>query len=85
MVYEDVTPDIVRKIVRSWKLLVYPCVALTILSSFYPSKSDLAWIAGGTAAASIASSDEAKELPDNLLKAANAFLAGLNEDEGDIE
>lgn len=52
---------------------------LLILSSLYPSKKDLAVIFGGTALVSVASSEEAKKLPDNILKAANAFLEGVYE------
>ena len=49
-----------------------------LLQSMYPEKEDLTYIIGGatalTSAQYVAGSEEAKQLPDNVLKAANKFL-----------
>lgn len=52
---------------------------LVLCNSLYPDKEELAWIIGGAAAVSVATTEEAKKLPDNVLRAANTFLEGVAE------
>lgn len=49
-------------------------VAIWLLAAIYPSKSDVAYIVGGAALISVATTEEAKKLPDNVLRAANRLL-----------
>ncbi len=53
-------------------------VSFLFMSSFIPSKEDIKYIIGGAAvwnsAEYLASSEEAKQIPDNILKAMNSFL-----------
>lgn len=52
---------------------------LVLCNSLYPDKEELAWIIGGATAVSIATTEEAKKLPDNVFRAANTFLEGVAE------
>lgn len=61
-------------------ILVIPGFILTIL---VPSKEDIAWIVGGGITLNIAQSEEARQLPDNVLNAANQFLESIKESEED--
>jgi hypothetical protein len=53
---------------------------LLIVSVLIPSRSDLAFIIGGHYATHSA---EAQKLPDNILKAMNAFLQGIQKEKND--
>lgn len=54
-------------------------ITLSLIGSLYPSKEDLMWIIGGAGAIHVAQSDEARKLPDNVLRAMNSFLEGVGE------
>lgn len=56
------------------------CLALLVLT---PSKKDVAWIIGGGVAYNVATTDEAKKLPDNVLGALNRFIESAEEHEAD--
>ena len=63
------------------KTLKTTLVSFTVVLSincFYPSKEDLAWIIGGSVAINVAQMEEAQELPQNLIDAANKFLESTN-------
>lgn len=49
------------------------CVT-SILVVFFPDREDVALIFGGAALVSVAQTEEAQKLPENVLKAANKFL-----------
>jgi len=60
--------------IKRLKIIGYPTIALMFLGCLVPNSKDLQWIIGGSVAYSIATTDEAKKLPDNLLKSMNIFL-----------
>lgn len=57
-------------------------ITLSLIGSLYPSKEDLMWIIGGAGVIHVAQSDEARKLPDNVLRAMNSFLEGVGEPRG---
>lgn len=66
---------------------IYPYKTLFVfilITTFYPSISDLKYIIGGTVLIEggkmIADSKEAQKLPDNIIKAANTFLTKVNDE-----
>lgn len=58
---------------------------ILVLSLIVPSKQGMLWIIGGGAAYNIATSEEAKKLPDSVLKALNMFLEDIQEEEASSE
>lgn len=83
---EDGTEDATKVLEKSkklWKKIrLFPIfIASLLFITLYPDKEDLALIFGGTALVHVAQTEEAQKLPDNLLKAANAFLEGVYEEE----
>ena len=63
------------------KVIIFVCLPIYLL---FPDKEDIAYIFGGTALISIAQTEEAQKLPDNILEAVNVFLEGVaDEDEQD--
>lgn len=52
------------------------CIAIILI---VPSKEDMYFILGGSALIAVGKTEEAKKLPDNVLKAANTFLEKLQE------
>ena len=65
------------------KFIWLPYVAAFFIlgNTLIPTKEQLAWIIGGSVAVSIASTEEAKQLPENVLGAVNSFLKQMHEDE----
>ena len=51
----------------------------TFVSVAVPSKDQVKWIIGGGVTYNVLSTDEARALPDNLFKAANNFLEGIDD------
>jgi|GEM_PF-6573344 len=68
---------------RHFKSVVIALAFLGSVPALYPDKDDVAWILGGAAAVHVAQTEEAKKLPDNLLRAANTFLEGISETESE--
>lgn len=58
------------------KWLLPICIAIVLL---VPTKDELYFIVGGSALITVGTTEEAKKLPDNVLKAANTFLEKLQE------
>lgn len=71
--------DVEKWCARHIKKVLATVIILGVLNVMIPSRSDLAWIIGGSAAYTTLTSDEAARLPDNVLKAANSFLEGVAE------
>jgi len=67
----------IKKIAK--KLFYWVAIPSIMLIALYPNKEDLILIVGGTALISVAQTEEAQKLPENVLKAANAFLEGVYE------
>lgn len=66
-----------KEILYTWiKGTILFFVALTIVGIFVPNKDQILTIAGGYA---VTNDAEMKKLPDNILKAANAYLEKVNE------
>ena len=63
------------------KRAIITALSLLVVSTFYPSREDLAWMFGGATVYSLTQNEEAQKLPDNVLKAANTFLEGISEPE----
>ena len=74
--------DEVFKLTRKLRWVPYVALLFIIANALLPTKEQLAWIIGGSVAVSIASTEEAKQLPENVLGAVNSFLKQMQEDEG---
>lgn len=66
------------------KMAIGIFIVVVFLGALYPSEKDIKYIIGGTAiwktADYLADNEEAKKIPDNVLKAMNSFLEQVNEE-----
>lgn len=60
---------------RAVLFIVLPTILLT---SAVPSKEEIAWIVGGGVTLNVAMSEEGRQIPDNVLSAANSFLESID-------
>ena len=63
-----------------FKQIGWFCGLSILMACLYPSKDDLKFILGGYVVSSITEVEGVKELPENIVKAANVFLEGLGEE-----
>ena len=75
--------DLLRLLVHHRRPQIYTILLLLMLLCAVPDKEEVAWIIGGGVAYNIASTEEAQQLPDNVLGALNTFLEQGQEDEQD--
>ena len=64
---------------KFFKLITKVFIGVSIVALLIPSTKDLQYIIGGAVAIEIVKSEEARKLPDNVLKSVNTFLEGFNE------
>lgn len=72
-------------LINSIKYLTVPALLVgSLVDAFYPEKEDLMYIVGGATVLSggqyMVNSEEAQQLPDNVLEAANKFLADFTDE-----
>lgn len=70
---------------RGIKICVISAVLTLFFVFFTPSVKQLGWIVGGGVAWNISQTEEAKKLPDNVLKTLNSFLEGVYEETGNVK
>jgi len=61
-------------LVLTYKKFITAFIVLTSLVVLIPDKKDFYFIIGGSVALSLSQNEEAQKLPNNVLKALNAFL-----------
>ena len=74
-----VTSQKLAPLKKTTKIYMAFLLSAVTFIALVPSKSDMGFILGGWAVYEVASMDEAKELPENLINAANTFLESVSE------